>query len=81
MVNTVREGDNRDNNNNNNNKGACMLIDVAISGDGNVIEKEAEKIAIKYIHNLQVFNIIKPLAFNFLYTSTYTRNQSFISTS
>ena len=64
-----------------NEKGASKLIDVAISGDRNVIEKEAEKIAIKYIHNLQVFNIIKPLAFNFLYTSTYTRNQSFISTS
>jgi hypothetical protein len=27
-----------------NEKGTCMLIDVAISGDGNVTEKEAEKI-------------------------------------
>jgi hypothetical protein len=27
-----------------NEKGACMLIDVAISGDRNVIKKEAEKI-------------------------------------
>ena len=27
-----------------NEKGTCMLIDVAISGDGNVIKKEAEKI-------------------------------------
>ena len=41
------------NNNNNNNKisdnekGTCMLIDVAISGDRNVIKKEAEKI-LKY---------------------------------
>jgi len=25
-------------------KGTCMLIDVAISGDRNVIKKEAEKI-------------------------------------
>jgi len=27
-----------------NEKGTCMLIDIAISGDRNVIEKEAEKI-------------------------------------
>jgi len=33
------------NNNNNNNK--CTLLDVAISGDRNVIKKEAEKI-LKY---------------------------------
>ena len=33
--------------NNNNNKGTCMLIDVAISGDRNVIKKEAEKV-LKY---------------------------------
>jgi hypothetical protein len=30
-----------------NEKGKCMLIDVAISGDRNVIKKEAEKI-LKY---------------------------------
>ena len=30
-----------------NNNGTCMLIDVAISGDRNVIKKEAEKI-LKY---------------------------------
>ena len=30
-----------------NEKGACMLIDIAISGDRNVIKKEAEKI-LKY---------------------------------
>jgi hypothetical protein len=30
-----------------NKKGTCMLIDVAISGDRNVIKKEAEKI-LKY---------------------------------
>jgi len=30
-----------------NEKGTCMLIDVAISGDGNVIEKEAKNI-VKY---------------------------------
>ena len=30
-----------------NDKGTCMLIDVAISGDRNVIKKEAEKI-LKY---------------------------------
>jgi hypothetical protein len=44
---------NNNNNNNNNNKpdiiirdnkrGTCMSIDVAISGDRNVIEKEADK--------------------------------------
>jgi hypothetical protein len=40
--------DDDDNNNNSNNKRrACMLIDVAISGDRNVINKEAEKI-LKY---------------------------------
>jgi hypothetical protein len=47
---------NNNNNNNNNNKTGiirdnekrtCMLIDVAISGDRNVIKKEAEKI-LKY---------------------------------
>jgi len=27
-----------------NEKGTCMLIDVAVSGDRNVIKKEAEKI-------------------------------------
>jgi len=27
-----------------NEKGTCMLIDVAISGDTNIIKKEAEKI-------------------------------------
>jgi hypothetical protein len=31
----------------NNEKGTCLLIDVAIPGDRNVIKKEAEKI-IKY---------------------------------
>ena len=30
-----------------NEKGTCMLIDVTVSGDGNVIKKEAEKI-LKY---------------------------------
>ena len=30
-----------------NEKGTCMLIDVAVSGDRNVIEKEADKI-LKY---------------------------------
>jgi len=29
------------------NKGTCMLIDVAVSGDRNVMKKEAEKI-LKY---------------------------------
>jgi hypothetical protein len=32
-------------------KGTCMLIDVAISGDRNVIKKQAEKIQI-YINTL-----------------------------
>ena len=32
---------------NNNNNGTCMLIDVAIPGDRNVIKKETEKI-LKY---------------------------------
>jgi len=42
-------GNNNNNNNNNNETGTCMLIDVAISGDRNVIKKEAEKI-LKYKH-------------------------------
>jgi len=37
----------------NNEKGTCMLIDVVMSGDRNVIKKEAEEIlkytAIKYL--------------------------------
>ena len=60
IVKILHKADNKNNNNNNennNNKpdviirdneaGTCMLIDVAISGDGNVIKKEAEKI-LKY---------------------------------
>jgi 23S rRNA pseudoU1915 N3-methylase RlmH len=35
---------NNNNNNNNNEKRTCTLIDVANSGDRNVIKKEAEKI-------------------------------------
>jgi len=42
-----RNNNNNNNNNRDNEKGACMLIDVAISGDRNVIKKEAEKI-LKY---------------------------------
>jgi len=41
------DDDNNNNSNCNNNKGTCMLIDVAISGDRNVIKKEDEKI-LKY---------------------------------
>jgi len=59
IVNTQQKGDSKDdennnNNNNNNNKpeiiirgnekGKYMLIDVAISGDKNMIKKGAEKI-------------------------------------
>ena len=36
-----------------NEKGTCMLIDVSISGDRNVIKKEAEKIIYIYIKTLQ----------------------------
>jgi hypothetical protein len=43
----IANNDDDDNNNNYNEKGTCMLIDVAISGDRNVIKKEAEKI-LKY---------------------------------
>jgi len=43
-----------------NEKGTCMLIDVAISGDRNVIKKEAEKI-LKYkdltIEILRMWNV------------------------
>jgi hypothetical protein len=44
-INTLHKGD--DDDHNNNNKGQCILIDVAISGDRNVVKKEAEKI-LKY---------------------------------
>ena len=55
-INTLHKGDDDDDDDDddNNNKGTfmliegtCMLIDVAISGDRNVIKKEAEKI-LKY---------------------------------
>jgi len=53
--NTLRKGDDDNDNNNNkpdikicdNERGKCMLIDNEISGDRNVIKKEAEKI-LKY---------------------------------
>ena len=38
------ENNNNNNNNNNDEKGTCMLIDVATSGDRNVIKKEDSKI-------------------------------------
>ena len=38
-----RNNNNNNNNNNNSEKRTCILIDVAISGDSNVIKKEAEK--------------------------------------
>jgi hypothetical protein len=61
IINTLHKGDkddddDEDDNNNNNNKdivirdiekGSCLLIDVEIPGDRNVIQKEAEKI-LKY---------------------------------
>jgi len=43
---TAAPNNNNNNNNNNNGKGTCMLIDVAISGDRNVIKKEADNIVI-----------------------------------
>jgi PBP1b-binding outer membrane lipoprotein LpoB len=47
----MKASNNNNNNNNNiicdNEKGTCMVIDVAISGDRNVIKNEAEKI-LKY---------------------------------
>ena len=39
-----------------NEKGTCLLIDVAISGDRNVIKKEAEKI-LKYKDNRNTVNV------------------------
>ena len=42
---------------NDNEKGTCMLIDVTISGDRNVVKKEAEKI-LKYT-NLTI--VIQPM--------------------
>ena len=44
-INTLHKGD--DDDDNNNTKETCMLIDVAIPGDRNVIKKEVEKI-LKY---------------------------------
>jgi hypothetical protein len=37
-----------------NEKGTCMLIDVAISGDRNMIKKEAEKILIYKDHTIEI---------------------------
>jgi hypothetical protein len=37
-----------------NEKRTCMLIDVAISGDGNVIKKEAEKILKYKDHTIEI---------------------------
>ena len=40
--------------NRDNEKGTCMLIDVAISGDRNVIKKEAEKILKYKDHTIEI---------------------------
>jgi hypothetical protein len=37
------DDDNNDNNNNNNNNRICLLIDVAIPSDWNIIQKKTEK--------------------------------------
>ena len=51
-INTLHKGDDDDDDDNNNNndiiirdkkKGTCMLIDVAISGDRNVIKKKPSR--------------------------------------
>ena len=47
LIDCMYNNNNNNNNNKGNEKGTCMLIDVAISGDRNVIKKEAEKI-LKY---------------------------------
>jgi hypothetical protein len=80
---------NNNSNNNNNNKpdiiirdnekGTCMLIDVAISGDRNVIKKEAEKI-LKYkditIEIRRMWNV-KPRVITVIIGATGTNSKSF----
>ena len=62
-----------------NEKGTCMLIDVAISGDRNVIKKEAEKI-LKYkdltIEKQRMWNV-KPKVIPVIIGATGTISKSF----
>jgi len=84
--------DDDDNNNNNNDrtipnnkpdiiirdneKGTCMLIDVAISGDRNVIKKEAEKI-LKYATEIQRMWNVKTKVISVIIGATGTISKSF----
>jgi hypothetical protein len=66
-----------------NEKGTCMLIDVAIPGDGNVIKKEAEKI-LKYkdlIIEIQRMWNVKTKVTPVIIGATGTISKSFINTS
>jgi len=62
-----------------NEKGTCMLIDVAISGDRNVIKKEAEKIP-KHKHltiEIQRMWNVKPKVIPVIIGATGTISKSF----
>ena len=62
-----------------NEKGTCMLIDVAISGDRNVIKKEAEKI-LKHKHltmEMQPMWNVKTKVIPVVIGATGTISQSF----
>jgi hypothetical protein len=62
-----------------NEKGTCMLIDVAISGDRNVIRKEAEKI-LKYKHftiEIQSMWNVKARVISVIIGATGTISKSF----
>jgi hypothetical protein len=74
---------NINNNNNNNEKKTCMLIDVAISGDRNVIKKEAEKI-LKYkdlTTEIQYMWNVKTKVIPVIIGATATISKSFKKTS
>jgi hypothetical protein len=62
-----------------NEKGTCMLIDVAIPGDGNVIQKEAEKV-LKYkdltIEIQRMWNV-KTRVIPVIFVATGTISKSF----
>jgi hypothetical protein len=62
-----------------NKKGTCMLINVAIPGDRNVINKEAEKI-LKYKYLITVIQCmwnVKPKVVSVIIGGTETTSKSF----
>ena len=65
--------------NRDNEKGTCMLIDVAISGDRNVIKKEAEKILKYKDHTIEIQRMwnVQPKVIPVIIGATGTISKSF----